>query len=321
MNIIKEFAKGEQLTQIVKKDNSFRLLSKVRINNYINLVYISLEEGKSEEELKENFTLNNSYLLKIGIYNKKDERFYLSTQDQKILQTYELENIERVSSVERKITHKIEQKVLELINDRIENLNFNEKELSQDVEKRLKHVFNHYQNLSNMYQEFFEGKKKYTLSDFIYNIFVPNLKTIDYITIYTEKYKREYILKKAKAYIESNKEYLYFCLKKIEVMNNSLKKLYADKNHFLHKKKAIMKAVEGAKEVTITLTKGNKEFDFQTATYPFLLVNNHDAYDSWWITGEEKNKYYSIFSCDYYNVNDIQKITNKGKTIYIKQQF
>ena len=320
---LKDFAKDNTINQMTfkgKYDNIY-ILTKIKFNDNIILLfgsnYLKQEQKTNEILLDENIMTNHTELEKIGFYNFKDENLYnltffvnwnLNIPKEKI------DNTKKTSTVQEDIKNSIINKILELIDNNINNLHIKESELNNENIKKLEEYKEYYLERT-IKEHFFENKTQVNLNNIITDISDKNISVIKYITLENDKEKENYILEKAKDYIKENQNEIYIILKQIELINKGLKEIYEDKDNILHKKKAILEAVKGKKTVNVTIVKNGIEFTFKTDTTS--LTNK---YYSWYnyldIQAKERQKYKDLFGWKDYTSDEIKEIKYGKKVIY-----
>lgn len=325
---LKNFAKDTNKNQLaIDRATNVYILSKIQINDDITIIYTTNYFYKCLKTnsivVDENIIDNTAKSEKIGFYNFKDDSLYDLTYLAYVNFRIENEEVKAKSKTTEKtkenIRKEIKNKVLELIDNNVDNVPCTESGLSKENKEYLEE-FKKYYLTEEIQRKFFEDKEQVTLEDYIYEKGINDFSVITYITLKDTQEKESYILQKAKEYITENKEDLYVCFVKIELINNGLKKLYEDKGNILHKRKLISEICKDKKTVNVTILKNDIELTFKTDT-----ATLKNKYNTWYndldIQAKDRQKYKELFKHYNYTADDIREIRYSGKTIYQRKEI
>lgn len=320
MEKLKEFVRDNTTNQIIVKggdySNDLFLLTKIKYNKYITLLYKSERLSGDNDDNVSNMKLEN-----MGFYNSKDDNLY----DMSFIYFYfsineeELSNTLSTRAIKESVIKEIEDKAYSMIDDSL----LKDKKLSKENMERLEQ----YKKTSlknNAKEKFLLGTQKVTIKEAIrdYGIRVSeNFSIIDFITLETEEEKRKFIIAKAREHLQKYRDEVVLILKERDLLNVELKTICEDGNNILHARKAIIQAVKDKQTVNVTVLKNEQTFTFKTETRSLRSCGKYDEYLLFDIQAKDRQKYKELFGHEHYTADDILRITYGGKDIYTKNNF
>lgn len=192
---------------------------------------------------------------------------------------------------------------------------------------------------------YFKNNEPFTASDcdlldVMHDVFYNKLKTFnDFIILSATDINKEhgfnfddvldylnnpddFIKKAANTFLNDKKDYLHNCYERYMCYVAAYDKIKNDRKHYFHKMLAIKKAVEieNAKTINVTIKKDNNPFSFKVTSREFLSFEPYHN-KIFFINNDDKINYTRLFGHENYHINDILRITYRGKEIYNKNNI
>lgn len=307
-----EFINGnERSISILGNDGYYYIFMVQKYRENTMILYMQKTYIRNNQNLRPSMDESFEFA---GIYNKKDDKFYLTSYGlRKLLK-------EEDEGKDFELSFLIIQRIQEIVGNDYNNIKDYINEDSSfknsidkyitDLEKDTK-----YQEAKS---EFLRGVKP---EEIVYKPYLPETNiTKENLVDYLED-GEEFIDKMAKDYISKNKDSIKLSLLKNEKIKMTLTNLYNMPEHPIHLTKKLKDALKSGdyKTVNVTIKKNEVEFTFKTGIRSLMVDQTDSYYSTYDIVAPDRASFEKIYGKhEGYTISDIEKVTYGKKVIYVK---
>lgn len=299
-----KFLKGNKNVEEFKSNKSSVLVSKVKYNDKIDILYSLRGYNGELFDLKSSFDY-------AGMYDKEHELLYdlsFTIKNNILHWDYYDERIVTIDSIRDAINKEMNERIHELVEYSKDDLfDLKNAELGEDM------------TFKDVLSDFISGETSNTLKD-LYKCYISDKSQniLDYLTD-----KETFLEEESRNFILDNHAEILRGLTITREKRKVLKQIEEDNTHPYHKIKAILDSIKDKNYVTVTITanKDGKELTFKYDAHA-LEVCYDSTLSSWNVSNvKDRHAFDEAYGWESIRLTDITKITYGKNTIYEDDNF